>query len=209
MDEDDPLVALRNARSRFIAGFHGQCDSLEKLTVAAAAAAAAPRRATARNLAHRLVGLAGTVGFKTVSTRAAELESLLGTSGPYDPALGHDLARRLREAFTNELASPPEWALETPTPASPLTILLVEDDGEQRAVIGAHLRTAGHVVQELSAGDQVLDHVRAPTGRRWCFSTSGCRASTASPCVASSRRTLIFPAFPSSFLRRATPWTIE
>jgi DNA-binding response OmpR family regulator len=42
-----------------------------------------------------------------------------------------------------------------------LTILLVEDDGEQRAVIGAHLRTAGHVVQELSAGDQVLDHVRA------------------------------------------------
>jgi len=161
MDEDDPLVALRNARSRFIAGFHGQCDSLEKLTVAAAAAAAAPRRATARNLAHRLVGLAGTIGFKTVSTRAAELESLLGTSGPYDPALGHDLARGLREAFTNDLASPPEWALETPTPASPLTILLVEDDGEQRAVIGAHLRTAGHVVQELSAGDQVLDHVRA------------------------------------------------
>ncbi|HEU4928031.1 MAG TPA: response regulator [Vicinamibacterales bacterium] len=42
-----------------------------------------------------------------------------------------------------------------------MTILLVEDDGEQRAVIGAHLRTAGHVVQELSADDQVIDHVRA------------------------------------------------
>ncbi|HEU4928032.1 MAG TPA: Hpt domain-containing protein [Vicinamibacterales bacterium] len=102
MDEDDPLVALRNARSRFIAGFHGQCDSLEKLTVAAAAATATPRRATARNLAHRLVGLAGTIGFKTVSTRAAELESLLGTSGSDDPALGHDLARGLREAFAND-----------------------------------------------------------------------------------------------------------
>ena len=47
MDEDDPLVALRNARTRFIAGFHGQCDSLEALIVAGAPGGDAPERAAA------------------------------------------------------------------------------------------------------------------------------------------------------------------
>jgi hypothetical protein len=70
MDEDDPLVALRNVRSRFIAGFHGQCDSLEALIVAGAPGDA-PTRDAARQLVHRVVGLAGTIGFKSLSTRAA------------------------------------------------------------------------------------------------------------------------------------------
>jgi DNA-binding response OmpR family regulator len=161
MEEDDPLVALRNARSRFIAGFHGQCDSLEALTVAAAPGGAAPERAAARQLIHRVVGLAGTIGFKSLSTRAMELESLLTGADPYDPGHGRELTRTLREAFTNDLTSPPDWALDPATPSSPLTILLVEDDPDQRSVVGAYLRAAGHTVQELGAGDRVLDHVRS------------------------------------------------
>ena len=85
MDEDDPLVALRNARSRFIAGFHGQCDSLEALTVAPLQAATATERAAARQLVHRVVGLAGPSASKSLSTRAAELESLLTSGDPLRP----------------------------------------------------------------------------------------------------------------------------
>jgi two-component system, cell cycle response regulator len=160
MDEDDPLVALRSARSRFIAGFHGQCDSLEVLTAAAAPGGTTPERTAARKLVHRIVGLAGTIGFKSLSIRAAELESLLASADPYDPNHARALTGALREAFTADLAAPPDWAVDPATPSSPLTILLVEDDAEQRSVVGAYLRAAGHTVQELGAGDQVLDHVR-------------------------------------------------
>src|SRR5262245_18596503 len=138
MDEDDPLVALRNARSRFISGFHGQCDSLEALTVAGAPGGNAPERAAARQLVHRVVGLAGTIGFKSLSTRAAELESLLTSGDGYDPEHGRELTRRLRVAFTNDLTVPPDWALDPAAPSSALTILLVDDDSDQRSVVGAY-----------------------------------------------------------------------
>jgi DNA-binding response OmpR family regulator len=67
----------------------------------------------------------------------------------------------MREAFSNDLAYPPDWAVDPATSPSNLTVLLVEDDPEQRAVVGAYLRAAGYGVQEPGAGDHVIDHVRA------------------------------------------------
>src|SRR5215468_599328 len=93
--EDDPERALREVRGRFIAAFPGRCDSVAALLADAAADQA--RAVGARQIAHRLTGLAGAVGFPTVSARAAELEALL-TSPSIDAALARDLLGGIREA---------------------------------------------------------------------------------------------------------------
>ena len=160
MEDDDPLVALRDARSRFIAAFPAQCDSIEQLAAQGASGQDVPQRAAARHLVHRLCGLAGTIGFPTISARAGELETVIATGGPYDAQLARDLSRSLREAFTNDLAWPPEWASDAPPAARPGSILIVDDDEDQRSVVGAYLRAAGHVVSELPSGDRVVEHVR-------------------------------------------------
>jgi HPt (histidine-containing phosphotransfer) domain-containing protein len=63
-------------------------------------------------LTHRLSGLAGTIGFPTVSKRASDLESLVNEAGT--PAFAAASARgavdAIREAYITDLASPPAWA---------------------------------------------------------------------------------------------------
>jgi HPt (histidine-containing phosphotransfer) domain-containing protein len=167
--------------------------------LAAAKGGSAPERAPARQLVHRVVGLAGTIGFKSLSTRAAELESLLTSGDPYGPGHGRELTRALREAFTNDLTAPPDWALDPATPSSSLTILLVEDDPDQRSVVGAYLRAAGHTVHELGSGIRSSTTFGC-TVHHWSCSTSRCRASTASP--AGPEQTAALEAFRFEVRRR-------
>ena len=62
---------LEETRTQFVNAFSGQCDTIAH---AAGAAADSTGSALAINVLHRMAGLAGTIGFPQVSTRAAELE---------------------------------------------------------------------------------------------------------------------------------------
>ncbi len=160
MLDDDPLVALRETRSRFIAAFPAQCEAVEQLAVDAAGDRGRPERAAAWHQVHRVTRLAGTIGLPGLSTRAAALESLLLTRGPYDPQLARDLARAMADAFASDLATPPDWAFDAPRPARSSSVLVVEGDPDQRSIVTACLRGAGHDVQELASGERVAEHAR-------------------------------------------------
>src|SRR5262245_6149755 len=156
--EDDPERALRDVRGRFIAAFPGRCDSMAALLADAAADRA--RAAGARQIAHRLTGLAGTVGFPTVSARAAELEALL-SSLSIDAALASDLLDSIRDAFATDLMRPPEWAETTFVGDTSRAVLVVEDDPEQLALLEIQLQRAGHRTVSVARGDEVVEAVRA------------------------------------------------
>ena len=68
------------------------------------------------DVTHRLIGLAGTIGFPTISARASELEVLVGdgSRGAFDSLLARDAVDALRKAFAKDLASPP---IRSTTPA--------------------------------------------------------------------------------------------
>jgi len=106
--QDDPEEALREVRGRFVAAFPDQCDLVA--AVLTDAADRAPLEG-ALKIVHRMAGLAGTIGFPTVSLRAAELESRLSAT-PFDAAIARDLLAGLREAYAVDLMRPPDWALE-------------------------------------------------------------------------------------------------
>jgi len=114
-DAEDPEDALREVRRRFIAAFSGQCDSLA--TLLAGAAGEPARTEAAKRIVHRLTGLAGTVGFPTVSLRASELDTVLSVAG-FDAARALDLLSGMREAYAADLARPPEWAAVGPQASS-------------------------------------------------------------------------------------------
>lgn len=117
---------------------------------------------TLQQIVHRMSGLAGTVGFPTVSRRAAELESILTESAPasWPVDLVLDMAAGIREAFARDLAAPPDWSLDRPGPGQQLKILVAEDDDDQRAILESHLRHAGHAVTGVQRGDLVLQRIR-------------------------------------------------
>ena len=80
---------------------------------------------------HRLKGLAGSIGFPTISARASELEALAGGAGrrTFDWLRARQAVDAIRRAFAKDLASPPTWP--TP-PAAPTArgakILIAEDE---------------------------------------------------------------------------------
>ena len=155
-DPDDPEEALREVRSRFIASFPGQCDSIAALLGDDADAA---RLEGAHFIVHRLAGLAGLIGFPSVSERATELESLLTTGGPPDLALARDLLGGIRENYAADLIEPPDW-VESAAVAEGLAILIVEDDRDQLALLEIQLQRAGHRTMSVSRGDQAIAAAR-------------------------------------------------
>ena len=112
----DPLQqALEEARWRFVATFGAQCDSIGILVEQAVSGRTGPVLALTQVI-HRLKGLAGSIGFPTISTRAFELEQLARGAGrcPFDSLRGRWAVDAIRRAFARDLASPPSW----PTPAA-------------------------------------------------------------------------------------------
>ena len=108
-------------------------------------------------------GLAGTIGFPTISARASELEDLVdgAGSGAFDALLARDVVDAIREAFTKDLASPPVWALPAISTARGAKILVAEDEPDQRAIVTTCLEGAGYVPIAVVSGDLVVHTARA------------------------------------------------
>lgn len=150
---------LRQARQRFVGTFARRCDELVHL--ARNGNGDGPHDELARAV-HRLVGAAGLVGFLEVSKRASELEQLAKTAAaPVDTLLSR--LETLREAYTRDEASPPDWAAQEDdlSRPAPLRLVLAEDDDLQRQTLTRFLEAAGHVVTGVARGDEVLAAVKA------------------------------------------------
>src|SRR5262245_21941812 len=156
-DPDDPVQALREVRGRFVAAFPRQCDSIAAL-LAGDLAAERSHVDAARRLVHRLTGLAGTVGFPSVSLRAAELESLL-MKDDVSGSLARDLLTGIREAYAADLLTKPEWDSGGDAPL-PAAVLIVEDDDDQRELLEIQLQRSGHRTRSVTRGDEAVDAVR-------------------------------------------------
>lgn len=109
----DPLQQiLDETRQRFIATFADQCDSIGVLVDMVAALGSSGPIAALTQLTHRLSGLAGTIGFPTISARASELEALVDSAGTpaFSAAAARNAVDAICGAYTVDLANPPVWA---------------------------------------------------------------------------------------------------
>ncbi|MEX1127279.1 MAG: response regulator [Vicinamibacterales bacterium] len=157
--DGEMLAAMREARSRFIAAFSLQTASIEQLIEAVAAGQAAAR-ADLRHLIHRMAGLGGTIGFPTVSERASALEQCVRADGALDSQAARGLLHGVREAFVDDLTRAPEWSVPAHGGTRGLSILVVEDDLEQLALVAGYLKAAGHRPRTLSTGEGVIEQLR-------------------------------------------------
>jgi CheY-like chemotaxis protein len=159
---DDPESAMRDARQRFIAAFPKRADSVGLLlNMVATLGPKGPVRPL-REIVHRTAGLAGTLGFPTVSVRARELEELLDHADQQvlDGSRVNQVFDALRDGFTEDLSTPPAWAVTVPVSSQPRRIMVVEDDEDQREVVTICLKAAGFVVLPIAEGDKVLQAAR-------------------------------------------------
>ncbi len=159
-EPETPEAALRDARERFVAAFPKRSDSIGLLLGMVAALGPRGPLAALRQIVHRTGGLAGTLGFPTVSVRAQELEDELedveqegvdtrATDRAYDA---------LQEAFAHDLSDPPDWAGSSQRlEGKGRMVLLVEDDEDQREVVSIYLEAAGFRTVQVSAGDRVVE----------------------------------------------------
>src|SRR3984893_11619097 len=100
MNAPDALKQVMDeTRQRFVATFLAQCDSLRSLVDKVAALGPRGPVAALTQVTHRLSGLAGTIGFPTISARASELEALVDRvgRGAFDPLLARDLVKAIGE----------------------------------------------------------------------------------------------------------------
>ena len=152
----DPDAVLHDMRQRFIAAFPNQCDTMAALTETIETVPTAA--AEIARLLHRMTGLAGTLGFARVGAAAAHLEIIFQEAPAHPEELGDELAS-LKNAFALDLTEPPQRPSPDTSPA-PMTVLLVEDDELQRALMAACLRRAGHTPVEVGTGDRVIAAAR-------------------------------------------------
>ena len=154
---------LDETRQRFVATFVAQCDSIRILVDKVAAFGPRGPVAALTQVTHRLSGLAGTIGFPTISARASELEDLVDGAGrgAFDALLARDVVDAIREAFTKDLASPPVWASPAISTAQGAKILVAEDESDQRAIVTTCLEGAGYVPIAVVSGDLVVKTARA------------------------------------------------
>ncbi len=160
----DPEAALIEARQRFIAAFPKRSDSIGLLLGMVSTLGPRGPLAPLRQIVHRTAGLAGTLGFHTVSLRARQMEELL--ENVEDKGLDTSAADRLfdgiQEAFARDLSNPPAWVrTASPVEGQGRRILVVEDDEDQREVVSIHLKAASFVPIHAKSGDEVLDIARA------------------------------------------------
>jgi DNA-binding response OmpR family regulator/HPt (histidine-containing phosphotransfer) domain-containing protein len=167
LDFDDPETVMREARARFIEAFPGRVRSIsmlfETLTSESGAGDAASS-ATARRLTHQMAGIAGTLGFPSVSEKASALEQLvIATTAAQARVAAVDVERAvaaLVDSFGIDMQKPePAWA-KTPEKTTGPRVLLVEDDDAQRQVVASWLRGAGYQVTAISNGGDAFARAR-------------------------------------------------
>ena len=77
---DELARVLGETRARFVATFVTDCDAIAALLEEALVHPASDPPTELTDRVHRLIGLPGTIGFPTISRRAADLESLLAAA---------------------------------------------------------------------------------------------------------------------------------
>ena len=100
MNAPDALQqVLDETRQRFVATFVAQCDSIGILVDKVAAFGPKGPVTALTQVTHRLSSLAGTIGFPTISARAAELEELVDAAGrgAFDALLARDVVQAIQE----------------------------------------------------------------------------------------------------------------
>lgn len=123
-----------------------------------AGTAAEPRKSKPLlHIIHQIAGLAGTVGFPTVSERAIALEQVLTARFDINVEAGWIQAclNMLIPAFDDDRHHPPQWA-GAAAPSGAIKVLIAEDDPIQQTVIAAWLAQAGYASVVVASGDQVL-----------------------------------------------------
>jgi len=157
---DELARVLDETRARFIATFVTDYDAIAALLEETLVHPSDDPPAELTYRVHRLIGLPGTIGFPTISRRAADLESLLG-AGVVDAPLARVALEKMRRAFTHDLADAPAMSAPQSAPATGITILIVEDHDDQRRILGVTLAHAGFLPIALRSGEGVVDRVRA------------------------------------------------
>jgi DNA-binding response OmpR family regulator len=163
VDLDDPEAAMRDARQRFIAAFPKRSDSIGLMLSVVATLGVRGPIGPLRQIVHRTTGLAGTLGFPSVSIKARALEEMLEgvDAGTFDPSTANRLFDDLEQAFTDDLANPPEWVELVTSAGRAHRVMVVEDDEDQREVACINLRAAGYTAVPVPAGDEVIEVARA------------------------------------------------
>ena len=158
-EDQEADQALRDARTRFVAGFPQRYSAMATLVdqlEGGADAGLVPLRASA----HKLAGLGGVLGFPSVSEHASALEQVL-----LEPAIDQPAVRvaleRMGAGFARDLSGEaPSWAQDAGGAGHAARILLVEDDPEQRRVAASGLRAAGYRVVTAESGPEAVETAR-------------------------------------------------
>jgi DNA-binding response OmpR family regulator len=161
-DALDPVV--EEVRLRFIADFPMRCDTAARLIDDSLISTGRDEALGAlRSLAHRLAGLSGLIGFRRVSALASDLEEVAtrGGTDEFAAAAARAIVDALRAAFAEEVTGPVQAGMDRRSNGELGTVLLAEDDDDQRFVVTTYLQDAGYQVEGVSAGDLVLDRARA------------------------------------------------
>ena len=158
-DDQAADQALRDARSRFVAGFIRRHGAMGTLLTSAVEDPLALK--SIHGAAHKMAGLGGMLGFPTVTEQAATLETVL-----LAPTVDWDGARQALAAmaagFAQDLAgAAPSWAQDSSPDAAGARIMIVENNQEQRQQTAVRLRAAGYRVVTAETGTQAVATARA------------------------------------------------
>ena len=159
-EDQEAEQALRDARTRFVAGFTQRLSAMAALLdnlERGAGGAQLPLRESA----HKLAGLGGMLGFPSVSEHASALEQALLTD-PADLAATRAALQRMASGFTRDLSgTAPSWAGDAVHADRAARILVVEDDQEQRRIAASGLRAAGYSVVTAETGTEAVEAAKA------------------------------------------------
>ena len=160
-DDQEADQALRDARSRFVAGFTQRHAAMAVLLAKHERDQDAAALTAMRQAAHKLAGLAGVLGFPTVSEHASALEVAL-LQEPANTSAASSALARMAAGFQHDLSgAAPSWASDAAPDAAGARILIVEDDHEQRRLAASGLRAAGYRVVTAESGAEAVETAQA------------------------------------------------
>jgi DNA-binding response OmpR family regulator len=153
--------ALADARARLIASFAGECEALLRLIDAPKGPSG--RAGALEALAHKLSGRAGMSGFAALASACSNLEELAAEldvePGAEDRA--RELVDRMRAAFVKDLSVDTSAPAGVKTARERATVLIVEDDDDQRAVVAGYLADAGYDPVPARSSEEAIDAARS------------------------------------------------